>query len=56
MRRDNCCVNILTVFAAARFLGYEAGEEQLVDRIVMNLHPTILAQWHFWKGAVREGN
>jgi len=35
------------VFAAAKFLGYEAGEQQLVDRIVMNLHPTILAHAAF---------
>jgi len=26
------------VFAAVSCLGYEAGEKQLVDRIVMNLH------------------
>jgi len=28
-------------FAAAKFLEYEADEEQLVGRIVMNLHPAI---------------
>jgi len=28
------------MFAAARFLGYEASEQQLVDRVDMNLHPT----------------
>jgi hypothetical protein len=31
------------VFAAASFLQYEAVEEALVGRIVMNLHPTVLA-------------
>jgi len=35
------------VFAAARFLEYEADEEQLVGRIVMNLHPAILAHAAF---------
>ena len=35
------------VFTAARFLQYEAEEEQLIDRIVMNLHPTILAHAAF---------
>jgi len=35
------------VFAAAKFLGYDAGEQQLVDRIIMNLYPTILAQAAF---------
>ena len=32
------------VFSAARILEYEATEQSLVDRIVMNLHPTVLAQ------------
>jgi hypothetical protein len=31
------------VFAVAGFLQYEAVEEELVGRIVMNLHPTVLA-------------
>ena len=35
------------VFAAAKFLGYDAGEQQLVDRIIMNLHPTIVAHAAF---------
>jgi len=35
------------VFAAANFLEYEADEEQLVGRIVMNLHPAILAHAAF---------
>jgi hypothetical protein len=35
------------VFSAARFLGYDAEEQSLVDRIVMNLHPDILAQSAF---------
>jgi len=30
------------LFAAATFLEYEADEEMLVGRIVINLHPTIL--------------
>jgi hypothetical protein len=37
------------VFAAAKFLGYAADEQQLVDRIVMNLHPSILAEAAFLK-------
>jgi len=36
-----------SVFAAARFLEYEADEEQLVGRIVMNLHPAILVHAAF---------
>ena len=35
------------VFAASKILEYEAGEEQLVDRIVMNLHHSILAHTAF---------
>jgi len=35
------------VFTAASFLGYNATEQQLVDHIVMNFHPTILAQAAF---------
>jgi hypothetical protein len=35
------------VFAAAGFLQYEAVEEELVGRIVMNLHPTVLAHAAF---------
>jgi len=36
-----------SVFAAARFLEYEADEEQLVGRVFMNLHPAILAHAAF---------
>ena len=35
------------VFAAVKFLGYCADEQQLVGRILMNLHPSILAQAAF---------
>jgi hypothetical protein len=35
------------VLSAAKFLGYGADEQQLVDRIIMNLHPSILAQAAF---------
>jgi len=35
------------VFAAAKFLEYEAEEERLVGRIAMNLHPAILAHAAF---------
>ena len=35
------------VFSAARILGYDAEEQNLVDRIVMNLHPDVLAQSAF---------
>ena len=35
------------VFSAARFLEYDAEEQSLVDRIVMNLHPDVLAQSAF---------
>jgi hypothetical protein len=35
------------VFSAAKFLGYAADEQQLVDRVVMNLHPSVLAQAAF---------
>jgi len=31
-------------FSAARILEYEASEQSLVDRILMNLHPTVIAQ------------
>jgi len=41
------------VFQVAKFLQYDATEQQLVDRVVMNLHPRLLAQavpsrvvWH----------
>jgi len=33
-------VYIEQVFQAADFLQYEAMEQQLVDRVVMNFHPT----------------
>jgi hypothetical protein len=32
------------IFEAASFLEYQASEEQLVERILMNLHPTFLTQ------------
>ena len=32
------------IFQAAEFLRYGATEQQLVDRVVMNLHPWILSQ------------
>jgi hypothetical protein len=35
------------VFRAAEFLRYGASEQQLVDRIVMNFHPSVLAQAAF---------
>jgi len=35
------------VFAAARFLEYEAEEEQLVARVLMNLHVKVLAHSAF---------
>jgi hypothetical protein len=31
------------VFRSASFLGYGASDQQLVDRVVMNFHPSILA-------------
>jgi len=35
------------VFTSSEFLGYNVGEQQLVDRVIMNLHPSILAQAAF---------
>jgi len=35
------------VFQAAEFLQYEASEQQLVEHILMNLHPNILKQAAF---------
>jgi len=35
------------VFSAAKILEYNAQEQELVDRIVMNLHPYILAHSAF---------
>ena len=35
------------VFTAAEFLKYEADEQELVDRIIMNLHPSVFAQAAF---------
>jgi hypothetical protein len=35
------------VFKAAEYLQYDASEEQLVDRVLMNLHPAVLAQSSF---------
>lgn len=40
-------VYIDQVFQAAEFFQYEATETQLVDRVVMNLHPQILSQAAF---------
>jgi hypothetical protein len=40
-------VYIDQVFQAAQFLQYEAMEQQLVDRVVMNLHPQVLSQAAF---------
>jgi hypothetical protein len=40
-------VYIEQVFQAADFLQYEAMEQQLVDRVVMNFHPNILSQVAF---------
>jgi hypothetical protein len=31
------------VFSTAEFLGYQASEQELVDRVVTNLHPSVLA-------------
>jgi hypothetical protein len=38
------------VFKAAEFLKYGASEQQLVDRIIMNFHPGVLAQAAFLDG------
>jgi hypothetical protein len=38
---------VIMVFSAAGFLQYEAVEDDLVGRIVMNLHPTVLAHAAF---------
>jgi hypothetical protein len=35
------------VFRAAGFLQYDASEQQPVDRIVINIHPSILAHAAF---------
>jgi hypothetical protein len=35
------------VFSAAKFLRYGAREQELVDRVVMNFHPNILAHAAF---------
>jgi len=35
------------VFRAADFLEYGASEQQLVDMVVMNLHPDVLARASF---------
>jgi hypothetical protein len=35
------------IFQAAQFLQYEATEQQLVDRVLMNLHPQVLSQAAF---------
>jgi len=35
------------VFSAARILEYDAQEQELVDRVVMNLHPDVLAHSAF---------
>jgi hypothetical protein len=31
------------IFSTAEFLGYQASEQELVDRVVTNLHPSVLA-------------
>jgi len=36
------------VFRAAGFLEYDASEQQLVDRIVINFHPSVLAHAPFF--------
>ena len=36
------------VFSAASTLQYEKVDEELVGRIVMNLHPNVLANAAFW--------
>ena len=41
---ETLCEYIGQVFLVANFLQYEATEEQLVDRVVMNLHPRVLSQ------------
>jgi hypothetical protein len=41
------------MFSAAKFLGYVADVQQLVDRIVMNLHPSVLIQAAFLDRPVR---
>ena len=43
------------VFAVAKFLGYGADEQQLVGRIIMNLHPSILAHTAFLDRAHSRG-
>jgi len=40
-------VYIEQVFQAANFLQYEATKQQLVDRILMNFHPDVLAKAAF---------
>jgi hypothetical protein len=38
---------VTDIFAVAIFLKYSASEQELVDRVVMNLHPSILAHSAF---------
>jgi len=42
------------VFAASSFLQYEAVEEELLGRIVMNLHPNVLAHAAFLEAPFAE--
>ena len=35
------------VFAAAKFLQYQASEQELIDRLVMNFHPNVLGHASF---------
>jgi hypothetical protein len=39
--RQPLCQYIEGVFRTAKFLNYQATEEQLVDRVVINFHPSI---------------
>jgi len=43
---------IKEVVDAAEFLQYRASEGEIVDRILMNLHPNILAQAAFIRARV----
>ena len=44
---QSLCVYIEQVLRAVGFLGYNVTEQQLVDRVVINFHPSILAQVAF---------
>ena len=45
--RDSPCESIEWVFRAANFLRYQASEQELVYRILMNFHPSVLAHAAF---------